>query len=309
MRVFFRGNHHKWPMLFFNRFYWHNQELVGRPNSIRFRRVQDCPISHLPTFFRAPIRSNSQQLSHQLAALEASSFFWGYCEWVIACLWCFSKDDGDGGIRPNHVHVCIYVSHFNFVSLCECIYIFIYIYVYARVCVCVCAVNFNLFMLPLELRECHLFRRSVKVRTRMPDRRGGNLSFGLFHVAREWSTEGQIWYDMMWHLNSPVVLSWLLVRSRWNHVESRGFCYCIFCFLFSVISGILSLRIEWHLPVHCCFLQVHLGFFSGSCHGIGLGLAEWRSTCHPVAHQSFQCCLWVCCCCNLCVILSMQHKS
>lgn len=174
---------------------------------------------------------------------------------------------------------------------------------------CVCAVNFNLFMLPLELRECHLFRRSVKVRTRMPDRRGGNLSFGLFHVAREWSTEGQIWYDMMWHLNSPVVLSWLLVRSRWNHVESRGFCYWIFCFLFSVISGILSLRIEWHLPVHCCFLQVHLGFFSGSCHGIGLGLAEWRSTCHPVAHQSFQCCLWVCCCCNLCVILSMQHKS
>ena len=92
----------------------------------------------MPTFFRAPIRSNSQQLSHQLAALEASSFFWGYCEWVIACLWCFSKDDGDGGIRPNHVHVCIYVSHFNFVSLCECIYIFIYIYICIRTCVCVC---------------------------------------------------------------------------------------------------------------------------------------------------------------------------
>lgn len=119
---FFRENRHKWPMLFFNRFYWHNQEPVGRPNSTRFRRFQDCPISHLPTFFRAPIRSNSQQLSHQLAALEASSFSWGYCEWVITCLWmfgqkhrgCFSKDDGDGGIRPNHDHVCIYVSHFNF---------------------------------------------------------------------------------------------------------------------------------------------------------------------------------------------------
>ena len=27
-------------------------------------------------------------------------------------------------------------------------------------------------------------------------------------------------------------------------------------FLFSVISGILPLRIESHLPVHCCFLQV-----------------------------------------------------
>lgn len=128
-------------------------------------------------------------------------------------------------------------------------YLHIHIYICIRtcVCVCVCAVNFNLFMLPLELRECHLFRRSVKVRTRMPDRRGGNLSFGLFHVAREWSTEGQIWYDMMWHLNSPVVLSWLLGRSRWNHVESRGFCYWIFCFLFSVISGIYP----WELNGIC----------------------------------------------------------
>lgn len=123
------------------------------------------------------------------------------------------------------------------------------------------------------------------------DARQAGRNFVIWIVsrkARKKSTEGQIWYDMMWRRLLPRCFVMAFCKSRWNHVESRGFCYWIFCFLFSVISDIFSLRIESHLPVHCCFLQVHLGFFSGSCHGIGLGLAEWRSTCHAVAHQNFQ---------------------
>lgn len=139
MRVFFRGNHHKWPMLFFNRFYWHNQELVGRPNSIRFRRVQDCPIFAFANIFQG---THSFQFTTTVASASSSwsiefllGVLWmGYCLFVVFLQgWWWWWHSAQSCSR---MYLC---QSFQFCKpVWMYLHIHIYIYICIRTCVCVC---------------------------------------------------------------------------------------------------------------------------------------------------------------------------